>query len=461
MGGAAAVLYGATLCPTVSWYDSAEFSASAASLRVVPHPPGYPLYTLLGHVFSWLPGEAAWGLNVMSAVFGVVVVVLMHRVALRMGLGRAAALVPPVLVGLAPSVWSNAVVAEVYTPGLAFLLGALLLCLHARDRGDPRLAWAAAWIAGLGLGVHMSIATWGLGFAALVVHAAWPSLREQPRATAVRWGLACAAATGLGMLVFLVIPLGPFDAVAPLGPWEDTPHRMWAHFVVDVQGGAFRRYFKPLPLGTRLAEIAAVFTSNLGPAGLLSAGAGLAWACVRQRVLAATLVLGALGNVAFFFRYDVPDLDVFLLPTLVSLSLLAGVGVDAAARLRPAAGWGVAGTVMCIAAGQAWGAYDDLDRSADRSARAYGEAACRVLPRGAVLVMTSRPDEWRLYAVVLYMHEAQQGCEGVEFWGRTNVSMVEHALADGRAVYSFVQDPRFGWPFAIEPQGPVFRVTRS
>ncbi|MBV1861942.1 MAG: DUF2723 domain-containing protein [Nannocystaceae bacterium] len=146
LGLAAAVLYGTTLCPTVSWYDSAEFSASAASLRVVPHPPGYPLYTLLGHVFSWLPGEAARGLNVMSAVFGVLVVVLMHRVALRGGLGLAASIVPAVLVGLAPSVWGNAVVAEVYTPGLAFLLGALLLCLHARTRGDAHLAWAAAWL---------------------------------------------------------------------------------------------------------------------------------------------------------------------------------------------------------------------------------------------------------------------------------------------------------------------------
>ena len=55
----AAILYGLTLCPTVYWYDSAEFAASAASLGV-PHPPGYPLYTLIAHVFTWLPGEPAF-----------------------------------------------------------------------------------------------------------------------------------------------------------------------------------------------------------------------------------------------------------------------------------------------------------------------------------------------------------------------------------------------------------------
>ncbi len=458
LGLAAAVLYGATLCPTVSWYDSAEFSASAASLRVVPHPPGYPLYTLVGHVFSWLPGEAAWGLNVMSVVFGVLVVVLMHRVSLRCGQGRAAAVVPPVLVGLAPSVWANAVVAEVYTPGLAFLLAALLLCLHARQRADARLAWVAAWVAGLGLGVHMSVATWGLGFGALVVHGAWPELLKQPRPTVVRWGLLTVCATLLGALVFLLIPFGPFDAVAPLGPWEDTFHRIWARTVTDVQGGVFQRYFKPMPAGERLQEIASIFASNLGLSALLVSGAGLAWAASRHRMLAVALVLGAVGNVGFFYRYDVPDLDVFLLPAVISLALLAGFGVEAASRFRPSAGWALAAVVVCIAGGQAWARFDDLDRSMDRSAREYGEDACRVLPRGAVLVMTSRPDEWRLYGVLLYMHEAEEGCAGVEFWGRTSVEMVERALDSGRAVYSFVEDPRFGWAFAVVPEGPVFRV---
>lgn len=461
LGLAAAVLYGATLCPTVSWYDSAEFSASAASLRVVPHPPGYPLYTLMGHVFSWLPGEAAWGLNVMSAVFGVWAVVLMHRVARRMGLGHAAAAVPPVLLGLAPSVWGNAVVAEVYTPGLAFLLGALLLCLHARERGDPRLAWAAAWVAGLGLGVHMSIATWGLGFAALVILAAWPTLRQRPVATVLRWGLLSAGATVLGGLVFLLIPFGPFEAVAPLGPWEDSFHRIWARSVADVQGGVFKRYFKPMPPGVRLAEIGAIFTSNLGPVSLLAAVVGLGWSARHQRVLGASVVLGAIGNVAFFYRYDVPDLDVFLLPAIVSLSLLCGCGVEAVVRRQRRIGGLLAAGLVGVALVQGWGNYQRLDRSQDRSARAYGEAVCATLPEGAVLVMTSRPDEWRLYSVVLYMHEAQEGCAEVEFWGRTSVQMVERALANDRAVYSFVEDPRFGWPFSINAAGPMFRITPS
>lgn len=458
---AAALLYGMTLCPTVSWYDSAEFSASAASLRVVPHPPGYPLYAILGHAFTWLPGEAALGMNVMSAAFGVVTVVLVHRVAVELSLSAPAAAVPPLLVGVAPSVWGNANVAEVYTPGLAILLGAILLCLRARRRGDARLAWAAAGLAGAGLGVHMSVATWGLGFVVLVAAGAWPALRGSPRATVVRWGVGCAVATLLGAAVLLLVPFGPFDAVTPLGPYEDSFGRIWARFIADVQGGVFRRYFKPMPVLGRMTWISGILRRNLGWGGLLVAAAGMAWALKRARVLALAFAAGAVGNVAFFFRYDVPDLDVFLLPCVVSLAVFAGWGVEAAARLRPALGWGAAAVLGMMRVAAAADVYPALDRSEDRAARVYGEQACAALSPGSVLAMTSRPDEWRLYSVVLYMHEAGEGCADVEFWGMASVEMIQGALEAGRPVYAFVPAPRFGWAFRLEHEAPLFRVNPS
>ena len=52
IGVAYFALYLATLCPVVYWYDSAEYVTAAVTLGI-PHPPGYPLYVLLGHV---LPG---------------------------------------------------------------------------------------------------------------------------------------------------------------------------------------------------------------------------------------------------------------------------------------------------------------------------------------------------------------------------------------------------------------------
>ncbi|MDE2291009.1 MAG: DUF2723 domain-containing protein, partial [Elusimicrobia bacterium] len=70
--GVPAALYVASAYPALSSYrDSGDLAASAWTLGVA-HPPGYPFYTLLGHVWAaLLPlGTVAYRLNLMSAAAG-------------------------------------------------------------------------------------------------------------------------------------------------------------------------------------------------------------------------------------------------------------------------------------------------------------------------------------------------------------------------------------------------------
>jgi hypothetical protein len=63
-------VYLATLSPSVTLEDSGELITGAATFGV-PHPPGYPLWTMSGFLFAHLIpfGNVAWRVNLESAFF--------------------------------------------------------------------------------------------------------------------------------------------------------------------------------------------------------------------------------------------------------------------------------------------------------------------------------------------------------------------------------------------------------
>jgi hypothetical protein len=63
-------IYIKTLAPSVWFIDSGELAAVASTLGIA-HPTGYPLFTLVGHLFSILPISSSqiYNLNLMSAFF--------------------------------------------------------------------------------------------------------------------------------------------------------------------------------------------------------------------------------------------------------------------------------------------------------------------------------------------------------------------------------------------------------
>ena len=61
------IVYLITLAPTVSFIDTGELATVATKL-LIAHPTGYPLFTVLGNLFSKIPiGEEIYRLNFMSA----------------------------------------------------------------------------------------------------------------------------------------------------------------------------------------------------------------------------------------------------------------------------------------------------------------------------------------------------------------------------------------------------------
>src|SRR4051794_2808336 len=86
------ILYVLTLAPTIFNLDSAELTTAAATGGIT-RATGYPLYLLLGYLWSQIPiGDVGYRMNLFSAFNGALTVALAERILRRWRVGRWATL---------------------------------------------------------------------------------------------------------------------------------------------------------------------------------------------------------------------------------------------------------------------------------------------------------------------------------------------------------------------------------
>jgi hypothetical protein len=207
-------LYVATLAPTTAMWDASEY-ITAAYILGIPHPPGNPLFVLLGRVASLLPvGSVAYRVNLLAAVCSAAAAGIWFLVAERVlaqwidvaWVRRLGAILAAVLGATAFTVWNQSVVNEkVYTVALAFF--AVVSWLTVRWCDDPdgrradRILVLIAYLIGLGYTNHPAGFLVGPAVATAV-------LVRRPRFL-LRWRLVLAAvlALGLGLTPFAFEPI--------------------------------------------------------------------------------------------------------------------------------------------------------------------------------------------------------------------------------------------------------------
>ena len=101
-------LYVATLPRTVVLEDDGLFLMAGVHLGVA-HPPGYPIHTLIVHLFTRLPfGEAAFLGHLSSAVLGALACGAVYACARLLGASRLPGLTAAWLFGVSEQFWSQA-----------------------------------------------------------------------------------------------------------------------------------------------------------------------------------------------------------------------------------------------------------------------------------------------------------------------------------------------------------------
>ena len=75
------ILYFKTMAPTVSLWDCGEFIATSIIMGI-PHPPGTPLYLIIGNFFSQIPILSDLGarVNIISPIASALSIMFLYMI---------------------------------------------------------------------------------------------------------------------------------------------------------------------------------------------------------------------------------------------------------------------------------------------------------------------------------------------------------------------------------------------
>ncbi|MEK7874018.1 MAG: DUF2723 domain-containing protein, partial [Chloroflexota bacterium] len=319
------VVYLSGLSPTVQWGDPAELATGAYTLGIV-HPTGYPLYLLLGKLFTFLPfGDIAYRLNMMSAVAAAAASGVLALAVVEMTRRPVLAFVAGLSFAFTPVFWHHAMAAEKYSLHGLFVALILWLVLVWRRTGQARYFVLLSMVVGLSLAHHRMtvLLAPGLVFAFFAL-GPWRSLRP-------RHYVAAAALFLIGPLLYLYIPIR--DAANPalniarfVGVDVQTPQG----FLWYISGALFQQdlSLRPVDLWNHLELLGTSLVKEYSLVLVALALIGVYGQNLRDRRLLLTLALFFGANLAFDMVYQIVNIsDYFFVLTLL-LTVWAAEGLD-------------------------------------------------------------------------------------------------------------------------------------
>ena len=454
LAGALLGLYAWGACPTIYVGDSGELVAAAATLGI-PHPSGYPLYVLLGKLWTLLVplGSVAYRMSLFSAAAAALACGVLYGTGRRLGLERGAAAFGALLLAVSPSLWGEANVQRVYALNALFLALALAAAFAwHRSAGDARLLALAFFVCGVGATNHTVMAVVAVALTLAVV-VRTPNLLRQPRPLAL-----AGAAFVAGLLPYLYLPLR--SRMEPRLDWGN-PESLPAFLAVVTRRDFWHRRWFEGPAD--LVPITWDYLASLGPE-LSWAGTALAivgvvagwrrgWPVLFPLLVMAgnllTMALhGSRSDLFLWHRYYVPS--------YLAAALLAACGAQAILGNRRR--WLTALLIVpLLGVGLR---FRSFDRSRYQIAEDFSRTLLSTLPPGAHLAAS---DDNILF-VLIYLHLV----EGL----RPDVDLILQGVGDAELPplrFNPDTDPLFfthhpNWRIGalqVEPVGLVFRAVRA
>ncbi len=248
-------VYLRTLSPLLIFGDSGDHISSAYLLGI-PHPPGYPTYTMVGWLFSHflVLSNISMRVNITSAIFSSAAVFFLYLLILkllpqptgemrkiRVEIIFSPAVITSLLFAFSHTFWRIAGYAKIYSSHTFFCALLFFLIIWWRQRREERILWLFAFTCGVSYTNHMLTNILMPSFLFLFLITDWRAVinkRVLPKLIALFI---------LGLLPFLYIPLRALHE--PILDWGHpaTLQKFLATITLHHQQPMFG-YFKTAPL---------------------------------------------------------------------------------------------------------------------------------------------------------------------------------------------------------------------
>jgi len=283
------------LAPGSSWYDAGELAATAAHLGV-PHPTGFPVFNLSGHLFTLLPiGPLAWRVHLMGAVAAVAATwlwlgVLRDEAQNPIDSGRGLAwLTGAAAIGLpllAPACLQHVRAAEIYPLAWLAVAAGLAVFVRALPAWRPAALLVLAALAG---SIHIEAAMI-IGLLAVFAVAEVAVAPRWRRAAASLPMLVVAGLLALAAVAYLPLAAGRLPAFS----WGDlrSVDALWGHLSAASIREAYATRMGTIGLDGAATLFLDQLRDNVGLLALPALlGVALSWRHHRRALVASVAVI--------------------------------------------------------------------------------------------------------------------------------------------------------------------------
>jgi hypothetical protein len=386
--GISLAAYAVTLPQEVGLEDSAELTLQVYRCGVT-HPPGHPLYTLLGRALFAATGDAATATNWLSALAtsalaGVLSVMILDATGVFLG-----ALLVPLMFALSPRVWSLAVATEVYNVnGLLLAISYYFVERWNRSASQGALVGAAAAY-GLSLGIYLGNALLLPAYIYLLLGNKERRATQLLTAASIVLALALTAVGFTAVRSFSSPPIG--SEFLPQSIGEGVKFFSGGQYRATEQQESSFYFVRPLEHGWYFAKNYLLVGLVLGVVGWI-----VLWQ--RERRLATFYGLLLAINLGYFTFYYAHDYFMMVTPSYIVFTILCGNGFAAIWNRSQAwqwlAGGGAAAACVLLVAIQ-FG--ERRERAGGRPVTELARSSFAVFPRNALVI-----SRWGVFPVLLY-----------------------------------------------------------